>query len=553
MEFSELIKVSRIEGVTVYQDSFILEGLLCLTGHYLMISSKQNESRLIMLKNVDCTERKAATKGGVIVLKCKDFTVIQIDIPDFESCQQLAASIEALSNIENINLLLPFYFKPSYDILENGWLAFSPESECSRLRMNADEWRLSTVNKEYKVTPSYSRIVIVPKSVDDETIVKAAQFRHHSRFPVMCYYHKDKGTSLLRSSQPLVGPTSKRCKEDERLLNAALDGGKRGVIVDLRSVQAVKVDVSRGGGTETDAHYSQWKRMHTPIEPTNILRNSLVKLLEAFSSEKWLLKLDSSGWLSHVKDVLSCACTVASHMTGGSHVTGDTHVPGASVLVHDAEGLDSTLQVTSLVQLILNPDCRTLRGFEALVEREWLHAGHNFSLRCARSAYAMSQQRQESPVFLLFLDCTWQLLRQFPLSFEFGEELLLLLLKHSYASEYGTFLCSSERERLLHSVDQKTVSLWSYVNHIDVLPTLLNPMYEPCNSPLWPCTAPQALQCWLSAYNPQPAASVLRGELRRFLTQMSQNHKDIQSTAVKLRKQVVKLHLESSANDTGAL
>lgn len=39
----------------------------------------------------------------------------------------------------------------------------------------------------------------------------------------------------MRSSQPLVGPSNKRCKEDERLLNAVLGIGKRGFIIDTRT------------------------------------------------------------------------------------------------------------------------------------------------------------------------------------------------------------------------------------------------------------------------------------------------------------------------------
>lgn len=42
------------------------------------------------------------------------------------------------------------------------------------------------------------------------------------------------------------------------------------------------------------------------------------------------------------------------------------------MLVHGSEGMDCTLQVTSLAQIILDPKCRTIRGFEALVEKEWL-------------------------------------------------------------------------------------------------------------------------------------------------------------------------------------
>lgn len=33
---------------------------------------------------------------------------------------------------------------------------------------------------------------------------------------------------LLRSSQPMCGTSGKRCKEDERLLNAVLGPGRRG-------------------------------------------------------------------------------------------------------------------------------------------------------------------------------------------------------------------------------------------------------------------------------------------------------------------------------------
>lgn len=56
---------------------------------------------------------------------------------------------------------------------------------------------------------------------------------------------------------------------------------------------------------------------------------------------------------------------------------------GASVLVHGTEGTDSTLQVTSLAQIILEPRSRTIRGFEALIEREWLQVRKRLDKRNA--------------------------------------------------------------------------------------------------------------------------------------------------------------------------
>lgn len=50
-------------------------------------------------------------------------------------------------------------------------------------------------------------------------------------------------------------------------------------------------------------------------------------------------------------------------------------------------------------------------------------------------------------MFLLLLDCVWQMGRQFPLALELGEPLLLRLAQEAYASDFGTFLCNNEQER----------------------------------------------------------------------------------------------------------
>lgn len=38
--------------------------------------------------------------------------------------------------------------------------------------------------------PTYPRGVIVPKSIDDETVMAAAKFRDGGRFPVLSYRHE---------------------------------------------------------------------------------------------------------------------------------------------------------------------------------------------------------------------------------------------------------------------------------------------------------------------------------------------------------------------------
>lgn len=77
----------------------------------------------------------------------------------------------------------------------------------------------------------------------------------------------------------------------------------------------------------------------------------------------------------------------------------------------------------------------------------FLQAGHPFHQRCAHSAYSHARVQQESPFFLLLLDCVWQIWEQFPLALGFSKALLLRLATEAYASNYGTFLCNRHQER----------------------------------------------------------------------------------------------------------
>ncbi|KAF6110226.1 hypothetical protein HJG60_013365 [Phyllostomus discolor] len=259
-----------------------------------------------------------------------------------------------------------------------------------------------------------------------------------------------------------------------------------------------------GGGTESKAAYPGWKRLHRPLERGRHLQESFVRLVEACgdleqSMDQWLSRLDSCRWLAHVQEALSTACLAAQGMEREGLANVDkpwAHREGACVLVHGAEGMDSTLLVTSLAQLILDPLSRTMAGFQELVEREWIQAGHPFQLRCAHSAFSHARSKHEAPTFLLFLDCVWQLGRQFPLSLEFGEGLLLALFEHAYASPFGTFLCNSEKERCLCEVRTQTHSLWSGLNQSKEQRKLRNPLYVLNPSALWPSVEPQSLRLW---------------------------------------------------------
>ncbi|NWR39928.1 MTMRB protein, partial [Tachuris rubrigastra] len=114
---------------------------------------------------------------------------------------------------------------------------------------------------------------------------------------------------------------------------------------------------------------------------------------------------------------------------------------------HPSEPSDRDLNclLASLVQLLGDPHARSLPGFQSLVQREWVAAGHPFPHRLG--LLRRDTPREEAPVFLLFLDCTWQLLRQFPADFGFTEAFLLALHDSSFSPYFSTFRFSCQRQR----------------------------------------------------------------------------------------------------------
>lgn len=58
-----------------------------------------NVSFQMLTTNVDTVERKLnGITGGSVILKCKDFRVIQLDISPLESFNNVATAIETLSS-----------------------------------------------------------------------------------------------------------------------------------------------------------------------------------------------------------------------------------------------------------------------------------------------------------------------------------------------------------------------------------------------------------------------------------------------------------------------
>jgi len=72
---------------------------------------------------------------------------------------------------------------------------------------------------------------------------------------------------------------------------------------------------------------------------------------------------------------------------------------------------------------------------------------------------------QRSPIFIQFLDLVRMIVVQMPAMFEFNVKMLTFIAYEIQTCKYGTFLLNNQRERLSYNLKEKTVSMWTYINH----------------------------------------------------------------------------------------
>ncbi|XP_068919128.1 myotubularin [Petaurus breviceps papuanus] len=378
---------------------------------------------------------------------------------------------------------------------ENGWMVYNPIEEYRRQGLPNGQWRVSFVNKRFEMCETYPSILVVPYHSTDDDLRRVATFRSRNRIPVLSWIHPENKNVIMRCSQPLVGMGGKRNKDDEKYLDIIREANgqiSKLAIFDARpSVNAV-ANKATGGGYESDDVYHNAEIFFLDIHNIHVMRESLRKLKDIVypnvEESHWLSSLESTHWLEHVKFVLTGAIQVADKVASGR----------SSVLVHCSDGWDRTAQLTSLAMLMLDSYYRTITGFEVLIQKEWISFGHKFASRIGHGEknYADTDR---SPIFLQFMDCVWQMSKQFPTAFEFNEQFLITILDNLYSCRFGTFLFNSEYAREKEKVMMKTLSLWSMINSDKGKYT--NPFYtKELNRALYPVASMRHLELWVNYY-----------------------------------------------------
>ncbi|KAD7479965.1 hypothetical protein E3N88_03101 [Mikania micrantha] len=359
-------------------------------------------------------------------------------------------------------------------------------------KLSNDWWRISDVNASYNMCTSYPFALLVPKAIRDTDLLKACTFRARCRLPVISWCDIRTGAVLARSSQPLVGlMMNMRSNADENLVGALctrlsknIEGRRKLYIADARPRKNALANGAMGGGSESSSNYFQCEIVFFGIDNIHAMRESLVRLRDYLDTHgtkssdgissflrnggsTWgrgnlssmsasVSTLGDSGWLIHVQNVLAGSAWIAARVA----------LESASMLVHCSDGWDRTTQLVSLASLLLDPYYRTINGFQALVEKDWLAFGHPFSDRAGMPSFSgsgsmpLELSRHSSSPNITSPSSTSP---SSPSSIRHVQAFLVDFLDCVLSCRFGNFLCNSESERVKAGVFEASACLWMHL------------------------------------------------------------------------------------------
>ncbi|XP_003246575.1 myotubularin-related protein 10-B [Acyrthosiphon pisum] len=293
-------------------------------------------------------------------------------------------------------------------------------------------WTLNSSNNKFRLSPSLPQFIVIGSAVIENHLRIAMQHFRDGRLPTWCWSTVN-GATLSRKAD-VVDP-SNLTQENAMLeiVRKSHPGLLRPFIMDLTKNLPSPKDVNQS--------FIKLREICAPESARQfwVQDNHFYSLLEA------------SKWLQYVSSCLNSALIAANKLNRNE-----------SVVLQERDGRDLCCVISSLAQLMIDSHFRSIVGLQTLIQKEWVVMGHQF---CTRLGHVNSTDSVKSPLLLLFLDCVWQLLQQFPAKFEFTETYLTTLWDASHVSIFDTFLFDCERDRYCATKDVSPLmlrSIWDW-------------------------------------------------------------------------------------------
>ncbi|XP_025780134.1 myotubularin-related protein 12 isoform X3 [Puma concolor] len=233
------------------------------------------------------------------------------------------------------------------------------------------KYKAVSVNEGYKVCERLPAYFVVPTPLPEEEL---SRFQGHG-IPLWCWSCHN-GCALLKMS---ALPKKEQDDGLSQMQKSFLDGIYK--TIHRPPYEIVKTeDLSSNFLSLQDIQtaYSKFKQLFLIDNSTEFWDTDI----------KWFSLLESSSWLDIIRRCLKKAIEITECL----------EAQNVNVLLLEENASDLCCLVSSLVQVMMDPHCRTRIGFQSLVQKEWIMGGHSFLDRCnhLRQSDKEEHQRQLS-------------------------------------------------------------------------------------------------------------------------------------------------------------
>lgn len=269
-----------------------------------------------------------------------------------------------------------------------------------------ENYRIRFFINDIHLMPTMPLTFIVPQRMSDGEVTRILSLSSAAaRVPVISYMHRKSNHLLLRSST-----------FNEHSVHSLLAK----YVTPLKEVPVANWLPSLA---KVAKYYQQIRAQSYAVTRRNN-NPSLVTCHTIGRSKHFWSKC--ADWLTLVSRVLTFI----------NHQLVTVFLNEGSVVLVEANDAGWDCLLAALVQIIVDPSCRKINGFECLLSKEWIHL----------AGYKAAQDKQgklkvvnvpDVALFHLFLDCVHQLMIQHPTQFEFTTFYLLALVDVQFAGDWG--------------------------------------------------------------------------------------------------------------------
>lgn len=274
--------------------------------------------------------------------------------------------------------------------------------------------QFSQFNEEITSCITLPDVVIVPRGVDDQELQSIVNISDGFRIPIVTYLFRQSGHMVLRTTTF----NTNNLKLHDLYKKKIFSDGK---------IPLVEYEVQQRLPTidEILKNHSKLRKACFKVIK-NFQSNSIDSLYEINQSKKFQIKC--APWLQTISDLLKLTIEMVNILQRKS-----------SIGLIEKFDRNWNCVLSSLIQIFVDPEKRTMKGFESLLSKEWLYLS---GYKQWKTRYGEKRIKNivdpDSILFLLFIDSVHQLIIQNPKSFEFSTFFLIYLIDYQVETSTRT-------------------------------------------------------------------------------------------------------------------